>query len=122
MNVYDRIDVRIADQSLTARPIDFVLDENENPIEATTFETTCPACAAAIQFSNVDAIRIDGVTYVVCSQCGAGQKELPIIVPDSIVVASVGQVVETPREVRKLDRGCPFLDPIEFGTFSLATK
>ena len=41
-NIYDRIGILIHDQELTARPIEFEMDENENPIRAIKYETTCP--------------------------------------------------------------------------------
>lgn len=116
MNVYDRIDIVVAGNNLTGRPIEFILDEEGSPLEATVFETTCPACGQSLTFCLSDARQKDGVMYVACPQCGAGTDTLPEVPQDTLVVTIAGQETEEPRPA-VIRSSCPFLDPIETGAF-----
>ena len=124
-NIYDRIDILIHDQELTARPIEFEMDKDENPIRATKYETTCPNCSNYIQFDIPPLQNPDGSIVkesgqpppriVSCPNCSSKPVHIE---KSSLVIKKQGQMIEQAPQVEvKKDRGCPFLDPIELGAF-----
>lgn len=86
-SVYDRINVIIAGEELTARPIEFDLDASGMPIKAIRFETVDPTTGQLLQFNH----------------------------NSSIVQPEVEQVKSGPRRIRNLSELCPFVDPLELG-------
>lgn len=111
-NVYSRINVEVAGQSLTARPISFVYSGDEI-VGVDMYETTCPGCGCMIHFKKD--------SHVGCSECGAGGAPKNIR-KDELFVAVSGQIVEKneiPIKKAIVNRGCPFVDPIELGTFAI---
>jgi hypothetical protein len=114
MNPYDRIEVKIAGQMLSARPIVFTYKGDEI-VGVEKYETTCPSCGCMIHFGT-------GITETGCKECGAGGAIKAPIPKDELSIAVVGQIFERneiPPEVTPVDRGCPFVDPIELGIFSI---
>lgn len=125
MSPYDRIELVVAGtQTLSARPIDFEFDEDNEPISVTRYETTCPECGQMIVFESVDVVVRDGVSYIGCNSCGKGHipQDQPAPVPvkqPEVVIAPSGQRLELERPPVIIDRGCPFIDPVEAGIFEL---
>lgn len=112
---FDRLIVVIAGYELTARPIAFIYDNLNNPVDATLFETTCPECGNLIQFTRNDVININNEMHVNCVKCDYGavknRKKDTII----IKTGTFGQQLVS--EKIKVDDVCPFQDPIELGIF-----
>lgn len=103
-NIYDRIDVIIGGEKLTARPVEFEHDQDGNPVAVTKFETTCPLCGNAVQFSAPDT-KPEEIVAVACD-C---KREPPVIAPPSRLRPMAEKVLEAPVYV------CPFVDPLELG-------
>jgi hypothetical protein len=125
MSLYDRIELIVAGtQSLSARPIDFEYDNDGNPINVIKYETTCPECGQMIVFEPSEIVIRNKVLYVGCSLCGKGHISNDEVVPvlarrPEIVVVPSGQRLELDRLSEVVDRGCPFIDPIEAGIFEI---
>ena len=123
MSVYDRIELIVAGkQKLSARPINFRYDDDGNPVEVTLYETTCPGCGNMIQFVPSQMVEKDGLWYVGCFVCNKGfvepEKSAPeLVVEPEVIVRPSGQKLEKERPLVPVDRGCPFIDPIEVGIF-----
>jgi hypothetical protein len=47
---FDLLEVVIEGETLQARPIEWINDEDGNPAWPTTYETTCPSCGQLTQF------------------------------------------------------------------------
>lgn len=102
-NPYDRINIQIGEYQLTARPIAFQYDADNNVTAATEFETTCPGCGDLIIFQGAQS-------QVGCSQCKYGMDKAIKVPKEVMTVKFSGQHVEQPVAVGDV---CPFIDPIE---------
>jgi PHP family Zn ribbon phosphoesterase len=109
MNPYDRISIQIGEYELTARPIDFIF-ENEEPKLATQYETTCPSCSNMIQFYP------ETKTSVQCPTCGYGKVISEVVRVDKLEVIESGQVIGRKKPIVMAE--CPFIDPVELGLFN----
>jgi len=114
MNVFDRIQVTINKHDLDARPIEFEMDADQNPVSVISYETTCPACGGMVQFRLTDVDKRDDRYLVGCSDCGSVPPKIPK--KDKVVVAKEGQVVDEVRAVSEPTE-YPFCDPISIGVF-----
>lgn len=122
MSIYDRINIIAGGkEKLTARPVEFEYQDGE-AVYVTKFETTCSKCGHMIVFEDHDIVDRDGEQYVGCENCNSG-----FIEPDSIIhpiksegqieIKVVGQKLKKQQTV-VTDRGCPFIDPVDQGTFN----
>lgn len=140
-NVYERINITVAGDPLTARPSEFSFDDDGNPTAAIRYETTCPKCGNLIDFCVDDVWHAADQDHVACTHCGAGRHKPepesepeptpaaiaadpePVATPSpEIKIRQAGQIVEEPAKAktggaRVPDRGCPFIDPIAEGDF-----
>jgi protein-arginine kinase activator protein McsA len=107
INPHDRIELLVVGVRLTARPIEFEFDSKKNPIKATRYETTCPKCGNLIQFFGVKE-------SVGCTSCGATEAKAV----ESRVLIRQGAVTKRKSD-NQAQRGCPFIDPIEAGAFTM---
>lgn len=110
VSLYDRINVLIGNQELTARPVDFVLDSNQNVIGVLRYETTCPDCGGLVLFDKPEKLDIDVSHFVKCSVC---LKE-PIKVINKLKIEKVNQSIAKPR----IDLIVPWVNPIELDIFN----
>ena len=110
VDVYRRIDIVVGGESLTARPIEFEYDNEENPIKVLKYETTCPNCGQAIQFALSETIIINDISNVSCT-CDANNKK---IIKNTVEIKASGQ---ESRFVKMAVQLVPFIDPIESGAF-----
>jgi hypothetical protein len=116
INPYERLDVVVVGNRLTARPIDFLYEDGK-PVAATKYETTCPNCGSMLQFSVEEVIGVGSDNYVGCHTCGEGfvennTQEKPIV-EDKIVI--IQNMEFKKKDQPPVDRGCPFIDPVEAG-------
>lgn len=107
--IFDRIDVIIGNSQLTARPIDFNLDQYQNPVDVLKYETTCPDCGGLVHFDE----KQGDITYVKCPVC---QKEPVKVKEASYKIEETGQQVKT-IEKRKPPVITPWVNPIDQGLF-----
>jgi|APFre7841882654_1041346.scaffolds.fasta_scaffold88991_2 hypothetical protein len=110
--LYDKINVLVAGIELDARPVEFELDKDENPIVPLVYETVCPQCGCMIQFKIKEVALVDGKPSIGCVECGAYSKGPQMVkVSGAVQIAVEGQIVES-NVVKIQDCGCPFVDPI----------
>lgn len=116
INVYDRIELVVVNMDLTARPIEFQF-ENEVPIAATKYETVCPACSSMIHFTLSDTIIKDDKIYLGCPHC----HKTPVAPKSGCQTTKIEPNMIFEKKERRgiIEKGCPFVDPLELGTFKL---
>jgi len=115
VNVYDRIELVVVNMDLTARPIEFQF-ENDVPVAVTKYETVCPACSSMIHFTMDDTVTKDGKIYLGCPHC----RKMPAApVPGQTTKIEPNMIFEKKEKRGIIEKGCPFVDPLELGIFKL---
>lgn len=97
VNVYERIDITVAGDRLTARPSEFSFDNDGNPTAAVRYETTCPKCGNLIDFCVDDVWHAADQDHVACSHCGAGKHKQEAEAPKAEPEAEPEAVAEEPE-------------------------
>jgi hypothetical protein len=119
MNPFDRLNVLVEGDQLTARPIKFEYDKHGNATKALEFETTCPKCGGMVLFKH-DRKEGDEAIPVFCEACSGVVNELAegasFQAPgEPINVIAEGQ--ENKVEVPVKEEECVFKDVVESGEF-----
>ena len=144
VNMYDLIYVKFNDVRLQARPIEFSYDKDKNPLNPSKYITTCPNCGCLCEIF-IDGI-LETDIQVGCQGCSYGLDKCSTIetvdiiqkeAKNEIVVnksgfkknsndfGGVNFAIETEKrsiiidDNNSLSSGCPFIDPIEMGTFKV---
>ena len=63
---YDMIDIIVNGEEIRARPTEFEMDDDDMPVSATSWETTCPTCSQLLKFYAAD-VHADGSVLCACS-------------------------------------------------------
>ena len=116
LSPYDRIEIIVAGlEKLSARPTKFEYDPQSNPTLATEYETTCPACGSVVNFLVGDIIKRGNNNHVNCPHCQMNYF-------DEYEKKPVISIRMSGQEMKAADAKpvvvCPFVDPIENGTFN----
>ena len=111
--IYNRIAIHVGSERLTARPIDFDLDERGNAISVKKYETTCPDCGGSIQFEVGEIQTRDDEYSIKCPSCNL---EPFTKTSKRITIKPTGQI---PRKLTILTKEelAPWTDPILAGIF-----
>lgn len=132
MTPFDRIQVIVDGVEMMARPIDFVKDENGNPLRAIKWETVNPKNGQLIQFEigevswigevavwgeNFEKVQPNGGNFIKINDA----KKIPVTELKQLGATKVlGEKLEPPVRVPKPESICPFIDPIEQGIYKIA--
>ena len=117
MSGYERIEVIVSgSELLTARPIEFEQDDDGNNLSVFKYETTCPLCGYMVQFHPNELKIIDDKKYINCVCVGAKKINHSAVKFQRPSIEILNKrIIQKPKV--EIDRGCPFIDPIELMTF-----
>ena len=114
---YDRIEVIVSGRELlTARPIEFEQDDEGNNLSVFKYETTCPLCGSMVQFHPHEVDVVGDKKYINCACMGTKKVNYSAVKLQRPSIEVVNKRI-IPQKKVEIDRGCPFVDPIELAIF-----
>lgn len=138
-SIYDLIEVYFGNEVIMARPYSFTEDANGDLINAKLASTSCPKCGHGV------IVKLILGRKAICENCNYGRdddilnddeyQEVPFInqhdddedddleeemmklLKDDDGISGIRDTITIDEQSGNLKTSCPFIDPIELGTF-----